>query len=141
MSVVRQRCDQEDPRHQREANRDNRRVDQACPVAPGVTLADHGHQPDADYRVAREVEEIGNRDAGQRHAEQRLIVVGEHVAANEQDLAYREYTPCPARGRPMHANTDNHRDDAAEPDRVIRRPAVEKPAKVDTHEGRDQSQI
>ena len=91
--VVRVGRHQEDPRQQRQADRDDRRVDQARPVPSRVAAPDQQQQPRDGDRIDREIDGIGDRRERQRSAEERLVVVGEHVAGDEQRQAQRDQIP------------------------------------------------
>ncbi|MDP9298917.1 MAG: hypothetical protein M3O98_09670, partial [Actinomycetota bacterium] len=85
--------DQEHPREGADADRDDERVDQARPVAPRVLPADDQEQSQHEAGIDRQVEDVADRRVRQLGVEEAIVVVGDDVADDEQQLAQGEQVP------------------------------------------------
>ena len=111
------RRDQEDPRQQADAERQDQRVDQAGAVGDRVSAPDEQHEAGHQRRVHRQVERV----AGRRERHIRAVRVD--VAQEEQELPDQEEHPCLPEPRLVKGDAEHDRHRGREPER-IHHPAV-----------------
>jgi hypothetical protein len=120
--------DQVDPQQRGERERDDQPIDQPAALAPLAAFADQREHADDKEGVEREVEGVG--DGRERHgaAEEAFVVVGEHVAGDEQALTDGEQVerrpPTPAAVAGAPARAEDQRDDAGAADQREHEPAL-----------------
>ena len=111
------RRDQEDPRQEADAERQDERVDQAGAVGDRVSAPDEQHEARHQRRVHGQVERV----AGRRERHVRAVRVD--VAQEEQELPDEEEHPCLAEPRLVKDDAEHDRHRGREPERV-HHPAV-----------------
>ena len=89
--------DQVDPQQGCQRQRDDHRVDHGRPVAVLVAVVHEQDHPGDQERVEGEVERVGDRGERQRGPKQPFVVVGDHVAGDEQAWPGGEQMPGPPR--------------------------------------------
>ena len=124
MRVVGVRRHQEDPGEKPDPGADDERVDEARPVGPAPMASDQKQEAGDERGEDAEVDDVGDRRERQRPAEEPLVVVREHVAADEQRLSGREEIPgCRVR-RPVDSSPDDDGDTPAAPIALNTGPAL-----------------
>jgi hypothetical protein len=98
------RGDQEDPREQGDAQREDERVDGAGPVGARVAPPHEQEQAGHQRRVDGEVERVAGRGEPDVEAEQAGQAVGVEVAHQVERLAEGEEAPCDDRPGAVHAH-------------------------------------
>jgi hypothetical protein len=112
------RSHQERPRQQPQTRRDDQRVDQAGPVPPAGTAADHDQQRGGQQRIAGEVEPIGR--GRERLQVQRIdIDAVDNVAGHEHQQATGQAVPDAPTGGAVQAHPAQDRDHGREPHQVV----------------------
>ncbi len=105
--------DQEGPREQADADRQDQGVDQRGRIPARITPLDQHEQPGHEDRVDEQVERVSRRrERGVR------VAVRVDVAAEEEELADREEQPRRSCPRLVHPNARDDRHDSGETDGV-----------------------
>ena len=112
------RRDQEDPRQEADAQRQDQRVDQARAIRDRVTPPDEQHKTGHQRRVHGQVERV----AGRR--ERHVRAVGVDVAEEEQELPDEEEHPRLAELRLVKHDAQDDRHGRREPERVHHPPVA-----------------
>ncbi len=80
------RAHQVDPRDRPDADRDDQGVDETLAVPAGTAAADDQQDAEDEARVDGEVQHVADRGVRELGVEEALVVVGDHVARDEQGL-------------------------------------------------------
>ena len=117
------RGDEEDPRDERDAHREDERVDDAGAVALRVPASDEDEEPGHEGRIYREVDPVAERRKLDVDAEELRVAVRVQVAREEEELADDEEQPGGARTRAVQVDADRDRDGGGEAQHVDQRAA------------------
>ena len=113
------RRDEEHPREQCEADREDQRVDDRRAVAAvGITAADEQHQAGEQRRIHGEVDGVPGGGEPDLPAEEIRIGVGVEVAGDVQPLAEQDQQPGEQCPRAMQPDARGDRDERRDPDHV-----------------------
>ena len=117
------RSDEKHPGEQRDADRDDQRVDHAGSVAARVAPPHEDEQPCHQSGIDREIDRVSERRELHLDAHELRIAVRVEVAGEEQELADDEEQPGDARFRPVQIDPHCDRDRRREPEQVDQRAA------------------
>jgi hypothetical protein len=113
------RRDEEDPREQREPDREDHGVDRGAAVGRGIPPPDEQEEAADERGVDSEVDGVAGRGKADRSAEELGVAVGVEVAGDIEELADEEERPGKPRLRPVHPHRDadgGRREEANEVD-------------------------
>ncbi len=117
------RRDEEHPREQGDADRDDQRVDHAGAVTLRVTPTHEDEQPGHERRVHGEVDGVADRGELDLDAHQLRIAVRVEIAGEEEEVPDDEQDPGHARLRPVEVDPHGDRHRRRKPEHVDERPA------------------